>query len=202
MDCLLFVRQQFPFGPASPGDGSITTGTLGGSPDRYSATAFLSASPKADAAQTAAALILVLKTVLCHGEVWKPGARSFGTALVGPFHPGFAKKGLTLPPLEAPASESSEAPKERQDMCGCSTHNSGNAGTTAVPANGSLTLRVEDMTCGHCAGTIKQAVETALPGTQVEADLASKLLSIQGTADLSAVKAIVTGAGYTPSVAA
>ena len=87
-------------------------------------------------------------------------------------------------------------------MCGCSTHQSGNAGQTALPKDGSLTLRVEDMTCGHCAGTIKKAVESNLPGTQVDADPASKLVSIRGTADLAAVKAIVTDAGYTPSEAA
>ena len=86
-------------------------------------------------------------------------------------------------------------------MCGCSTHHSETTGKTAMPTNGSLTLRVDDMTCGHCAGTIKQAVEAAIPGTQVDADPATKLVSIQGTADLSAVKTIVTEAGYTPSVA-
>ena len=85
-------------------------------------------------------------------------------------------------------------------MCGCSTHRS-STGTTAMPTNGSLTLRVDDMTCGHCAGTIKQAVEAAIPGTHVDADPATKLVSVQGTADLSAVKTIVTEAGYTPSVA-
>jgi copper chaperone len=67
---------------------------------------------------------------------------------------------------------------------------------------GSLTLRVEDMTCGQCAGTIKKAVESAMPGTQVDADPAAKLVSIRGTTDLAAVKAIVTDAGYTPSEAA
>jgi copper chaperone len=71
-----------------------------------------------------------------------------------------------------------------------------------MPNDGSLTLRVEDMTCGHCAGTIKNAVESTLPGTQVDADPASKLVSIRGTADLAAVQAIVTDAGYTPSVVA
>ncbi len=86
-------------------------------------------------------------------------------------------------------------------MCGCSTHQAGNAGGTALPNDGILTLRVEDMTCGHCAGTIKKAVESTLPGTQVAADPASKLVSIRGTADLAAVKAIVAEAGYTPSEA-
>lgn len=87
-------------------------------------------------------------------------------------------------------------------MCGCSTHQSGNVGQTALPKDGSLTLRVDDMTCGHCAGTIQKAVESTLPGTQVDADPASKLVSIRGTSDLAAVAAIVTAAGYTPSTAA
>ncbi|PVE25707.1 hypothetical protein DC522_05175 [Microvirga sp. KLBC 81] len=52
---------------------------------------------------------------------------------------------------------------------------------------GGLTLRIEDMTCGHCAGTIKRAVESALPGIRVDADPASKPESVRGTADLSAV---------------
>ncbi|MFC4173273.1 heavy-metal-associated domain-containing protein [Microvirga sp. GCM10011540] len=87
-------------------------------------------------------------------------------------------------------------------MCGCSTHQTDRAGQNVLPKDGSLTLRVEDMTCGHCAGTIKKAVESALPGTQVDADPASKLVLIRGTADLSAVTAIVAEAGYTPSAAA
>ena len=87
-------------------------------------------------------------------------------------------------------------------MCGCSTHQSDVSTKTTVPTDGSLTLRVEDMTCGHCAGTIKKAVESTLPGTQVDADLTSKLVSIRGTADLAAVQAIVSDAGYTPSEAA
>ncbi|MXQ13223.1 heavy-metal-associated domain-containing protein [Microvirga makkahensis] len=87
-------------------------------------------------------------------------------------------------------------------MCGCSTHRSGNAGQATTPQDRSLTLRVGDMTCGHCAGTIKRAVEAALPGTEVNADPASKLVSVRGTTDLSAVKAVVAEAGYTPSAAA
>ncbi|HZH11958.1 MAG TPA: heavy-metal-associated domain-containing protein [Microvirga sp.] len=86
-------------------------------------------------------------------------------------------------------------------MCGCSTHQAGTTEQTAAPKDGSLTLRVDDMTCGHCAGTIKKAVESTLPGTQVHADPASKLVSIRGTANLAAVRAIVTDAGYTPSEA-
>lgn len=83
-------------------------------------------------------------------------------------------------------------------MCGCSTHQPGKA--VEHDAN-ALILRVEDMTCGHCAGTIKKAIETGLPGTQVEADPASKLVSVRGSTDLSSIKALVAEAGYTPNAA-
>jgi len=85
-------------------------------------------------------------------------------------------------------------------MCGCSTHTS--QATQAVERDpNALTLRVEDMTCGHCAGTIKKVIETSLPGTRVEADPASKLVSVVGSTDLSTIKAFVTEAGYTPTAA-
>ena len=82
-------------------------------------------------------------------------------------------------------------------MCGCSTHQSQpNHTTQAVP--GAFTLRVNDMTCGHCAGTITKAIETKIPGAKVQADPASKLVSVAGSTDLTSIKAIVTAAGYTP----
>ena len=85
-------------------------------------------------------------------------------------------------------------------MCGCSTHQTQSSRTVERdPA--ALTLRVEDMTCGHCAGTIKTAIETSLPGTSVEADPASKLVSVRGSTDLTTVQALVIEAGYTPTAA-
>ncbi|MBJ6128409.1 heavy-metal-associated domain-containing protein [Microvirga splendida] len=85
-------------------------------------------------------------------------------------------------------------------MCGCSTHHT-QASQTVERHPDALTLRVEDMTCGHCAGTIKKAIETGLPGTNVEADPASKLVSVRGSTDLTSIKALVTEAGYTPTAA-
>jgi copper chaperone len=82
-------------------------------------------------------------------------------------------------------------------MCGCATHQP--AEKTYETASDALTLKVEDMTCGHCAGTITKAIETGLRGARVHADPATKLVSVRGARDLSAVKALVTGAGYTPS---
>jgi copper chaperone len=85
-------------------------------------------------------------------------------------------------------------------MCGCSTHKS-QANQAVDRHPDALTLRVEDMTCGHCAGAIKKAIETGLPGTSVEADPASKLVSVRGSTDLSSIKALVAEAGYTPTAA-
>ena len=83
-------------------------------------------------------------------------------------------------------------------MCSCQQHSMPSPETTAVPQGG-LSFRVDDMACGHCAGTITKAIEIGLPGTTVTADPASKLVSVQGTVDYAAIRSIVIGAGYTPS---
>ncbi|MXQ12302.1 heavy-metal-associated domain-containing protein [Microvirga makkahensis] len=86
-------------------------------------------------------------------------------------------------------------------MCGCSTHQA-QSGTTAEHDPKALRVKVEDMTCGHCASTITKAVEAGLPGACVQADLATKLVSIRGTQDIATVEALIAAAGYTPSVPA
>lgn len=83
-------------------------------------------------------------------------------------------------------------------MCSCQKHSSAVTNATNAP-EGAINFRVEDMTCGHCAGTIKKAIESQLPGTEVTADPASKLVSVVGAADFAVIKSIVAGAGYTPS---
>ena len=86
-------------------------------------------------------------------------------------------------------------------MCGCATQPGAATRPETTQAPEGLSLRVEDMTCGHCAGTIRKAIETGLPGTSVEADPASKLVSVRGSSDLTLIKALVTEAGYTPTAA-
>ncbi len=85
-------------------------------------------------------------------------------------------------------------------MCSSHQHQNDDSADHARDPN-ALTFRVDDMTCGHCAGTIKKAIESTLPGTEVDADPESKLVSVKGPADLSRVHEIVTLAGYTPSTA-
>ena len=86
-------------------------------------------------------------------------------------------------------------------MCGCSTHQA-QSGTTAERDPNAVTLKVEDMTCGHCASTITKAVEAGLPGARVQVDPATKLVSIQGTQDVATVEALIISAGYTPTAPA
>jgi copper chaperone len=86
-------------------------------------------------------------------------------------------------------------------MCGCSTYQPQSSTTSERDPN-AMTLKVEDMTCGHCASTITKAVEAGLPGTRVQADPATKLVAIRGTQDLARVEALISSAGYTPTVPA
>ena len=61
-----------------------------------------------------------------------------------------------------------------------------------------LTFTVNDMTCGHCAGTIKKAIESAVPGAHVNADPVTKMVSVTGTDNRDILAGIITRAGYTP----
>jgi len=70
-----------------------------------------------------------------------------------------------------------------------------------APDSNALTFRVDDMTCGHCAGTIKKAIESVLPGVEVSANPESKIVSVKGAAEFSKLREIVSAAGYTPSAA-
>ena len=86
-------------------------------------------------------------------------------------------------------------------MCGCATHQNQKA-TPSETVCGAVTLKVEDMTCSHCASTIEKAITAALPGTMVDANPVSKLVSVHGSTDWDTIKAIVSGAGYTPTCCA
>lgn len=83
-------------------------------------------------------------------------------------------------------------------MCGCGSHR-GQQAQAERQSGGVLSFLVEDMTCGHCAGRIKSAIESALPGAQVVADPATKVVSVSGASDAAAVHGLVSAAGYTPS---
>ncbi len=84
-------------------------------------------------------------------------------------------------------------------MCSCQQHANPVTEAAALAGN-TVTFQVEDMTCGHCAGRIKGAIEARLPGTTVSADPDSKRVSVLGSTDHAAISAAVTAAGYTASL--
>lgn len=66
-----------------------------------------------------------------------------------------------------------------------------------------LTYRVENMTCGHCAGTITKAVRAVDSSTKVDVDLAQHLVRIETNKIATDVLLnVITEAGYTPVLVA
>lgn len=55
---------------------------------------------------------------------------------------------------------------------------------------------VNDMTCGHCVGTVRKALEEALPGAEITIDLDSHKVSFTG--DRAKGETAIKDAGYTP----
>ncbi|MFL6672362.1 MAG: heavy-metal-associated domain-containing protein [Massilia sp.] len=57
-------------------------------------------------------------------------------------------------------------------------------------------LQVEEMTCGGCANSVKRSVQAIDSNARVEVDLATKKVRVDTGADLNAVKAAITDAGF------
>lgn len=60
-------------------------------------------------------------------------------------------------------------------------------------------LTVNDMTCGHCVGTVRKALEEALPGAEISVDLDTHKVSFTG--DRAMAEEAIREAGYTPETA-
>jgi copper chaperone len=84
-------------------------------------------------------------------------------------------------------------------MCGCDLHAEPTQSTT-INAPVTAVFTVADMTCGHCAGTIKSAFADKLPGAAIEIDVAAKQVRVG--ADSTSAAAIIAEAGYTPELVA
>ena len=80
-------------------------------------------------------------------------------------------------------------------MCTCSQHSA----TTASPAAANAaTFAIEDMTCSHCAGTIRSALKEAMPGAAVVIDIDLRQVTVDGDPDAAA--AVIREAGYEPRI--
>jgi Copper chaperone len=60
-------------------------------------------------------------------------------------------------------------------------------------------LTVNDMTCSHCVGTVRKALEEALPGSEISIDLDTHKVSFTG--DRAKGEEAIREAGYTPEAA-
>lgn len=57
-------------------------------------------------------------------------------------------------------------------------------------------LKVEGMTCGHCAARITQAVKSVDPAARVEIDLAGKKVRLESGCALADITEALAEAGY------
>ena len=63
-----------------------------------------------------------------------------------------------------------------------------------------MLLKVDNMTCGHCASAVIQASQKVDSVNEANVDLAKGELSISGTPDASALIAAIDKAGYPAAV--
>jgi copper chaperone CopZ len=59
-----------------------------------------------------------------------------------------------------------------------------------------LTLKVPGMTCGHCEAAVKSEVGKVAGVATVTVDLATKLVTVEGSDDLAAITAAIDEAGF------
>jgi copper chaperone len=66
-----------------------------------------------------------------------------------------------------------------------------------------IVFQVNDMTCGHCVGTITKAIAGLDKAAKVQIDLASRRVEIEpAQADEAQLGQAITAAGFTPVAAA
>ncbi len=59
-----------------------------------------------------------------------------------------------------------------------------------------MKLKVPEMSCGHCAGTIEKAVKGVDPAARVVVDLGSSTVAVETGADENAICEVIRSAGY------
>jgi copper chaperone len=61
---------------------------------------------------------------------------------------------------------------------------------------------VQDMTCGHCAATITEAVKAVDPAGRCEIDLAARRVKVDSAFSAERIAAAIAKAGFSPVPAA
>lgn len=60
-------------------------------------------------------------------------------------------------------------------------------------------FKLPDMTCGHCAATVKRTVQALDAGAEVLVDLPTHVVRIDTQVDEATLRAALTDEGYTPA---
>ncbi len=60
-------------------------------------------------------------------------------------------------------------------------------------------FQIPNMSCGHCVRAITEAVKTADPKAEVQADLPAHQVQVQSSVPREALVAQLTEAGYAPA---
>ena len=60
-----------------------------------------------------------------------------------------------------------------------------------------ITFEVGDMSCGHCAGAVTQAIKSVDPDAEVKVDLASGKVDVQSDEDRATIAKAIEEEGYT-----
>ena len=59
-----------------------------------------------------------------------------------------------------------------------------------------LKLKVDDMSCGHCAAAVQKAVKSVDPAAEIDIDLATGTVSVETAADGARISDAIRSAGY------
>ncbi|MCU0924613.1 MAG: heavy-metal-associated domain-containing protein [Hydrogenophaga sp.] len=59
-------------------------------------------------------------------------------------------------------------------------------------------FHLPDMTCGHCASTVRATLKLVDPACEIEVDLAQHRVSVKSTEDRETLLEAFTDAGYPP----
>ena len=65
-----------------------------------------------------------------------------------------------------------------------------------------IEFSVQDMTCGHCAATITDAVKALDPDGRCEIDLAARRVRVESAYPAERIAAAIARAGFSPQPAA
>ncbi|WP_347416144.1 heavy-metal-associated domain-containing protein [Paracoccus sp. (in: a-proteobacteria)] len=58
------------------------------------------------------------------------------------------------------------------------------------------TLNIPNMSCGHCKATVEKTIHTIDPEAQIDFDMASRKITVGGSANLKDVQTALAAAGY------